>query len=199
MSCQSRPLSAASRSSWVYAESVTPVNGHGLVWGPTKTHERRHVPIPEFLVEDLQRLTRGRPEHELVFHGPRGGGVRVRTMTRAGFDKAAVEMGLCQWEASPTAEDPDHPTPIKIFHPHELRHTAASMAIASGADVKVVQTMLGHKDATVTLNHYGHLFTDNLDHVAQAMRKARAKELRGETKPKKARRTSRKSSKADEV
>ena len=31
------------------------------------------------------------------------------------------------------------------FHPHELRHTAASLAIASGADVKVVQQMLGHK------------------------------------------------------
>ncbi|MFI0152580.1 tyrosine-type recombinase/integrase [Streptomyces lydicus] len=28
--------------------------------------------------------------------------------------------------------------------PHKLRHTAASLAIAAGADVKVVQTMLGH-------------------------------------------------------
>ena len=34
---------------------------------------------------------------------------------------------------------------IPGFHPHELRHTAASLAIASGADVKAVQQMLGHK------------------------------------------------------
>ncbi len=33
------------------------------------------------------------------------------------------------------------------LHPHELRHTAASLAIASGADVKVVQQMLGHASA----------------------------------------------------
>ena len=41
------------------------------------------------------------------------------------------------------------------FHPHELRHTAASLAIASGADVKIVQQMLGHKSATMTLDLYG--------------------------------------------
>ena len=38
------------------------------------------------------------------------------------------------------------------MQPHELRHTAASLAIASGANVKVVQQMLGHKSATVALD-----------------------------------------------
>lgn len=54
---------------------------------------------------------------------------------------------------------------IPGFHPHELRHTAASLAIASGADLKVVQQMLGHKSATMTLDLYGHLFGDRLDVV----------------------------------
>src|SRR4051794_26612859 len=40
------------------------------------------------------------------------------------------------------------------------RHTAATLAIASGADVKVVQLMLGHSTATLTLDLYGHLFPD---------------------------------------
>jgi hypothetical protein len=56
--------------------------------------------------------------------------------------------------------------------PHELRHTAASLAIASGADVKVVQRMLGHKSATMTLDLYGHLFEDRLDEVADALDRA---------------------------
>jgi integrase len=51
----------------------------------------------------------------------------------------------------------------------ELRHTAASLAIATGADAKVVQTMLGHKTATMTLNLYGHLFPDQLDDLADRM------------------------------
>lgn len=59
--------------------------------------------------------------------------------------------------------------------PHALRHTAASLAIASGANVKVVQTMLGHKSATMTLDLYGHLFADQLDDVADAMDAARAR------------------------
>ena len=51
--------------------------------------------------------------------------------------------------------------------PHELRHTAASLAIASGASVKGVQAMLGHASATLTLDRYGHLFGDQLDAVAE--------------------------------
>jgi hypothetical protein len=39
--------------------------------------------------------------------------------------------------------------------------------------VKVVQTMLGHKSATMTLDLYGHLFADQLDEVADAMDAAR--------------------------
>jgi Ca2+/H+ antiporter len=57
---------------------------------------------------------------------------------------------------------------------HALRHTAASLAIASGANVKVVQTMLGHQSATMTLDLYGHLLADPLDEVADAMDAARA-------------------------
>jgi hypothetical protein len=57
----------------------------------------------------------------------------------------------------------------KGFHPHELRHTAASLAIASGADVKIVQQMLGHRTATMTLDLYGHLFPDRLNDVADRM------------------------------
>ena len=68
---------------------------------------------------------------------------------------------------------------IPGFHPHELRHTAASLAIASGADVKVVQQMLGHKSATMTLDLYGHLFGDRLDVVADAMDSARTSALSG--------------------
>ena len=41
---------------------------------------------------------------------------------------------------------------IPDLYPHPLRHTAASLAIASGADVKVVQRMLGHASATMTLD-----------------------------------------------
>ena len=39
--------------------------------------------------------------------------------------------------------------------PHELRNTGASLAIAAGANVKVLQTLLGHKTATLTLDRYG--------------------------------------------
>ena len=56
--------------------------------------------------------------------------------------------------------------------PHDLRHTAASLAIAYGASVKHVQRMLGHKDSAMTLNVYASLFEDDLDDLSERLDQA---------------------------
>jgi len=125
--------------------------------GTPKGHERREVPIPRFLVDELAAHVAGKAPDELVFPGVRAGGaLRAAVFRRAAFDLAVRGIGL------------------PGLHPHELRHTAASLAIASGANVKVVQQMLGHKSATMTLDQYGHLFGDQLDEVADRMDSARS-------------------------
>ena len=53
--------------------------------------------------------------------------------------------------------------------PHDLRHTAASLAVASGANVKSVQRMLGHASAAMTLDVYSGLFDDDLSALADRM------------------------------
>jgi integrase len=46
------------------------------------------------------------------------------------------------------------------FRFHDLRHYFASLLIASGADVKTVQSRLRHASASTTLDVYGHMFPD---------------------------------------
>jgi Phage integrase family len=58
---------------------------------------------------------------------------------------------------------------------HELRHTAASLAVAAGANVKAVQQMLDHASAAMTLDVYAGLFADDLDTVADQLDRAFAK------------------------
>lgn len=53
--------------------------------------------------------------------------------------------------------------------PHDLRHTAATVAIASGADVKSVQDMLGHATASFTLNVYAHTSERMREDTAERM------------------------------
>jgi len=46
---------------------------------------------------------------------------------------------------------------------HDLRHFFASLVIRQGADVKLVQSRLGHAPAQTTLDVYGHLWPDHDD------------------------------------
>lgn len=131
-------------------EAVTLVGGV-QTWGTPKGHERRDVPIPRFLAGELAVQVARRSLDELVFPAPEGGALRAQGFQRATLNQAANRAGQTG------------------LHPHELRHTAASLAIASGADVKVVQQMLGHRSATMTLDLYGHLFADRLDEVAERL------------------------------
>jgi len=73
------------------------------------------------------------------------------------------------------AADPSFP---KIT-PHDLRHTAASIAISAGANPKAVQQMLGHASAAMTLDTYADLFEDDLDAVSERMDAVRAQAVVG--------------------
>lgn len=130
--------------------SVTRVTGIGLVEGPTKNHAARSVPIPKFVVDELRDHLEGSNPDDLVFPSRKDGWLPLGEF-RWVFDTAAKKVSL------------------DGLVPHELRHTAASLAIAAGANVKVVQKLLGHKTATLTLDRYGHLFADDLDNVASAL------------------------------
>lgn len=133
------------------AQAVTEVNGGQLVWNTPKNHERRTVPVPRFLVDELAAHLVGRGRTELVFAAPEGGVLRNRNARRSWFDAAAAAIG-----------EPG-------LTPHELRHTAASLAVSAGANVKAVQRMLGHASAAMTLDRYAELFDDDLDTVADRL------------------------------
>lgn len=121
--------------------------------GLPKTGKGRTVSIPASLVDELRPLVEGRGKDDLVFTTKRGLSLRANNWRLREFNAAVKQAGL----------------DIEGLTPHKLRHTAASLAIAAGADVKVVQQMLGHADAAMTLNIYGHLFPDRLDEVADTL------------------------------
>ena len=129
--------------------SVTYVSKTGLVEGPTKNHTARTVPVPAFVARLLETEITDRDRDALVFEGRRGGYLTLKEAGYA-FARATTAAGV---------ED------VRL---HDLRHTCASLAISAGSNVKVVQKLLGHKTAVLTLDRYGHLLPDDLDAVATA-------------------------------
>lgn len=63
---------------------------------------------------------------------------------------------------------------VEDFHPHKLRHSSASIAITSGADVASVSARLGHSDPATTLKMYTHANQDSIRRAGQIVRDALA-------------------------
>lgn len=146
-------------------ESATRV-GRDLVVGTPKSHASRSVPVPAFLLEHLARACEGKGRDQLVFgdgrthlHPPN---------SRDGWFVASVRRAQ--------QIDPDFP---KVTL-HDLRHTAASLAVSAGAHVKAVQRMLGHASAAMTLDTYADLFDADLDAVSDALDELRARTVVGD-------------------
>ncbi|MGE4276325.1 MAG: tyrosine-type recombinase/integrase [Lawsonibacter sp.] len=61
---------------------------------------------------------------------------------------------------------------VPDLHPHKLRHTFASIAITSGADIASVSEKLGHSDKAVTLRMYTHADQESMKRASQIFRDA---------------------------
>lgn len=125
-------------------ESWTPVKGQ-MVKGDTKTHQSRVIPMPEPLAEMLEPFVRGRSG--LVFTSPTGALINSNNWRRRVFDPAVKAARLGK------------------MTPHDLRHTAVSIAVDSGANVMAVAKMVGHEDARETLRTYADLFPEHLEEL----------------------------------
>jgi integrase len=134
--------------------SASKVNAKTVI-GTTKTHAARSVAVSASVLKLLAPTMVGKSPDELLWCRGDGGPLRPPTTTH----RFGAAVKRCQ------AADAKFPR-VTV---HELRHTAASLMIASGANVKTVQAQLGHKTATMTLDQYGHLSPDDLDDVADKM------------------------------
>ncbi len=111
-------------------ESLAEVSGH-FMWGPTKSHARRSVPLSPGLIagisSHLERLDTG--PRTLLFTGPKGGPLRYRYFLMKPWREALASLGL------------------PAVGVHVLRHSAAARMIAAGGSAKTLQTVLGHRSA----------------------------------------------------
>lgn len=125
-----------------------------IVVGAPKTGELRTVVFPSLLLPMLD--VDGRDPGEILFLDPssESGYVMQVDSPRTGsgwFTKACDRAGVPRMTV------------------HDLRHTAASLMVRSGANVKAVQRQLGHASAAMTLDVYSDLFDDDLTEVGERL------------------------------
>jgi integrase len=129
--------------------SVDFIAGYGYVEGKPKTAAGKQViDPPTFLIETLKQHFAQQMEQQekvecwegldLVFPNLRGGYLHPNHMGEA-FRNLLKGAGL------------------PPMHFHDLRHSAATILLAQGVNIKVIQELLGHSDIAITLRVYGHL------------------------------------------
>jgi len=105
----------------------------------------RTVPLVAALVPTIEQWADGKLPDEWLFSAPLGGALSESNWKRS-----------VRW--SQAIKKIRKPT-LRI---HDLRHTCASIWLGGGADPKVVQRILGHASAAMTMDLYGHLIDQNL-------------------------------------
>jgi integrase len=134
----------------LYVRRAAPEVEGRIVIGPTKTVAgTRTIPLPQVVVDALKPRVAGRAADEPAVTSPNGKMLRSNNWRRHTHWNKALKR--------------THLAPLTI---HELRHTYASLARKSGADLRYVQKTMGHSTPTVTANNYSDLYDDELDHVA---------------------------------
>ena len=142
------------RSRVMVRESVSETGGK-VFFGPTKTHQARTVVLPRSVADRIAAHLSDREANDpeaLVFADKAGGALRNSNWRVRVWKPACAASGM--------------PEGLRI---HDLRHTAASLAVSAGGNVKAVQRMLGHSTATQTMDRYAHLFTDDLEALADRL------------------------------
>ncbi len=144
--------------------------------GSLKTGHKRTVPLSTFVAEALAKSCEGKDHDELIWPSQNGGYLGPPSSVRSWLS-GAVERCIADTNEKRAKERKAHPKsdPITPVFPritaHDLRHTAASLAISAGANVLVVQRMLGHASAAMTLDTYADLFDHDLNAVADVVGK----------------------------
>lgn len=103
---------------------------------PKTASSKRTIPMPKQLLPLLKEKKRNSLS-KYVIETTKGEAVRVNSYQRS-FETLQKKLGIEK----------------KGFH--SLRHTFATRALECGMDMKTLSEILGHKNATVTLNRYAH-------------------------------------------
>jgi integrase len=129
----------------------------GWLFDDTKRkRSRRVVKLQDFVVEALTGLRNTQPiasdtgcqvEQDLIFRSGTGSPLRQRIVKRE-FRRLLEAAGI---------------RPIRLY---DLRHTAATLAVAAGVSVKVISDQLGHASISFTLERYSHVLPSIQDEAA---------------------------------
>lgn len=142
-------------------ESLADVNGDLLTQLP-KSGKARQVTLPRSVAEILGEHIGHFSAGGYVFTSVEGLPLRRSNWYRRTYQPAVRASGLM---------------PLRF---HDLRHTAAALAIGSGAHPKAIQDRLGHSTIRLTLDLYGHLLPGLEEALADDLDRAFAKAAEGE-------------------
>ena len=151
------------------SKSVTIVKGVPVCKAPKTKTSNRAVSVPHFLMERLWKLRRLQEEtgEKLGSYWQEEGWIFTQDngkMMNYSTPYHALQDTIRRYNAG---KEPEDQLPSIPFH--GLRHTSATLLIASQQDLKTVSRRLGHAQTTTTMNIYAHAIEENDQKAADAL------------------------------
>ncbi|MFI6068222.1 tyrosine-type recombinase/integrase [Micromonospora sp. NPDC051227] len=151
------------------SQQVQPTAGGGVkVCPPKNRHSHRTVPVGQVVVDELAAHLAEFPVREVEVLDVTGKRP-VRRKARLVFTDGAGQPLLRSAFNADVWNPARKAAGVPAAGMHDLRHTYASLLIRAGLGPKIVAKLLGHKDASMTLRVYAHLWPDDDDRSRQAI------------------------------
>jgi integrase len=136
--------------------------GRRLEWSEPKTEAgRRTITLGEDLAAELRRHRQRQREERMAW----GEAYELSDLVFTRENGAAIHPETASFWHSRWCRIAGLP----VIRLHDLRHTAATLALSAGVHPKTVSVRLGHKKVGVTLDVYSHVLDEHQDEAAEAV------------------------------
>ncbi len=150
------------KSSCVEIQRTATFTKDGVILSDTKTKSsNRTLLLSKSLINELQKHKEKQKEYSANY----GTGYNPQNMVFCRADNTLITASILQKDFKKALSDSN----LQNIRFHDLRHSNATLLLRQNIPAKIVSSLLGHSNISITLDTYSHVMTDMQESAVNAL------------------------------